>query len=394
MAIQAADRKQVPINMCGQMSGSPLYTMLLLGMGLRQFSVTPSAIPEVKNVCRSVTIAECEAVAARVMTMENARDVKSYLKEEVKKHVREIVRVRRQRRWSGRRVAATATTVRATWRLTRKMVPRRQRQWRGKSDLMVRLRVRIRFSKQGDLRLIGHRDLMRCLERLFRRAGLALSFSQGFHPKPRMTFPLALAVGIEGVDEVMEVELAESYTAEELLRRLSPQAPPGLVFRAVEVLPEGSRKAQVRSASYEAPIPAAVPGRPGRADRASAGRRRRGRSSARTGDAPIDLRPLLLELALGEGVLAMRLRVDSRRQRRPARRAGGAWTWPTSSSKASACAAPPWRSAHDVAQLAARRAACLPPMRTRRYCRTRKRQHETGNADQRRAAGRMPHRDR
>ena len=43
-----------------------------------------------KNLCRSVTIAECQAVAARVMTMENARDVKSYLKEEVKKYVREI----------------------------------------------------------------------------------------------------------------------------------------------------------------------------------------------------------------------------------------------------------------------------------------------------------------
>ena len=73
--------------MCGQMSGSPLYTMLLLGMGLRQFSVTPSAIPEVKNVCRSVTIAECEAVAARASTMEQARDVRNYLKEEVRKRV-------------------------------------------------------------------------------------------------------------------------------------------------------------------------------------------------------------------------------------------------------------------------------------------------------------------
>jgi phosphotransferase system enzyme I (PtsI) len=91
IAIQAAGRKNVPINMCGQMSGSPLYTMLLLGMGLRRFSVTPSAIPEVKNICRKVTIAECEAVGARVMTMENARDIKSYLKEEVKKRVQEIV---------------------------------------------------------------------------------------------------------------------------------------------------------------------------------------------------------------------------------------------------------------------------------------------------------------
>ena len=83
----------------------------------------------------------------------------------------------------------------------------------------------MRFCKQGDLRLIGHRDLMRCLERVFRRAGLPLAMSQGFHPKPRMTFPLALAVGIEGIDEVMELELAESYTAEEVLGRLSPHAP-------------------------------------------------------------------------------------------------------------------------------------------------------------------------
>ncbi|MFZ1934219.1 MAG: phosphoenolpyruvate--protein phosphotransferase [Thermoguttaceae bacterium] len=91
MSIEAADRKGVPISMCGQMSGSPLYTMLLLGMGLRRFSVSPSSIPEVKNLCRSVSLAECQAIAARVMLLENARDVRSYLKEEVKKHVREIV---------------------------------------------------------------------------------------------------------------------------------------------------------------------------------------------------------------------------------------------------------------------------------------------------------------
>ena len=176
---------------------------------------------------------------------------------------------------------------------------------------MVRLRVRIRFTKQGDLRLIGHRDLMRCLERLFRRAGLALSFSQGFHPKPRMTFPLALAVGIEGLDEVMEVELAEPATAEELVRRLTPHAPPGLVFRAVEVLPEGSAKARVESASYEAPIPA-----PDRAGLVGRIERLLAASSwpieRAFGRAAIDLRPLICELALREDVLAMRLRVDSR----------------------------------------------------------------------------------
>lgn len=88
-AVQAADRKSVPINLCGQMSGSPTYTMLLLGLGLRRFSVTPSAIPEIKNVCRSVTLEQCRAVADRVLSMENARDIKSYLKKELKKRVPE-----------------------------------------------------------------------------------------------------------------------------------------------------------------------------------------------------------------------------------------------------------------------------------------------------------------
>lgn len=91
MAIQAADNRSIPINCCGQMSGRPIYTLLLLGLGLRRFSVTPSAIPEVKKLCRSVTIAQCEAVAQRAMTMEHAANIKSYLKEELKKILPELV---------------------------------------------------------------------------------------------------------------------------------------------------------------------------------------------------------------------------------------------------------------------------------------------------------------
>ena len=78
--IQAAAKANVPVNMCGQMSGNPLYTILLLGLGLRQFSVPPSAIPEVKKVCRSVATDYCESVAKRVREMEIARDIKAYLR--------------------------------------------------------------------------------------------------------------------------------------------------------------------------------------------------------------------------------------------------------------------------------------------------------------------------
>jgi radical SAM-linked protein len=160
------------------------------------------------------------------------------------------------------------------------------------------------------LRLIGHRDLMRCFERLFRRAGLALSFSEGFHPKPRMTFPLALAVGIEGIDEVMEIELAERHEAEELMRRLSPQAPPGLAFRKIEILPDGARKAQVESATYEASVPPecsdGLDERIGRFMAADSCAVERGH-----GRNPIDVRPLISELWHRGETLGMKLRVNS-----------------------------------------------------------------------------------
>ena len=85
MALQVANQHNVPIGMCGQMSGNPLYTMLLIGLGLRSFSATPAAIPEVKRVCRSVTIEQCEQVARYVGILENARDIRTYIKEELSK---------------------------------------------------------------------------------------------------------------------------------------------------------------------------------------------------------------------------------------------------------------------------------------------------------------------
>jgi phosphoenolpyruvate-protein phosphotransferase (PTS system enzyme I) len=90
MAIRTANEHRVPISMCGQMSGNPIYTMLLLGLGLRSLSVTPAAIPEVKQVCRRVTIEDCERVAQRALRLESARDVRTYLKEELTKVLPEL----------------------------------------------------------------------------------------------------------------------------------------------------------------------------------------------------------------------------------------------------------------------------------------------------------------
>lgn len=90
LTVQATQRAGVPANLCGRMSSSTIYTQLLLGMGMRQFSVSPGAIPEVKRIVRAVTIPQCEAIAQRARGMENARDIKVYLRDELKKIAPEL----------------------------------------------------------------------------------------------------------------------------------------------------------------------------------------------------------------------------------------------------------------------------------------------------------------
>ena len=91
MSIQAADRVNKPVNVCGQMSGNILYTMLLLGFGLRHFSVPPASILEIKKVISSVNIKQCQRIARRAMSMEHSQEIRNYLKEELRKQVPELV---------------------------------------------------------------------------------------------------------------------------------------------------------------------------------------------------------------------------------------------------------------------------------------------------------------
>ncbi|MEO1524033.1 MAG: TIGR03936 family radical SAM-associated protein [Planctomycetota bacterium] len=118
------------------------------------------------------------------------------------------------------------------------------------SDAPLRLRYRIRFAKTGLLRWTSHRDLATLWERIVRRAQLKLSMSEGFHPKPRIGFVSALALGINGENEVVELDLAEHLSAAELLRRLVQDDQPGLRIKSVQLLPEGSGKAKLVHTEY------------------------------------------------------------------------------------------------------------------------------------------------
>ena len=115
-------------------------------------------------------------------------------------------------------------------------------------------KFRIRFRKVGDLRFLSHHDLMRTFERMLRRAELPFRTTEGFHPKPRMVFALSLPLGVAGLDEVVELELTEELSGEEVLSRLTAQAPSGLDFVSIHRIPL-LVTGQVCRAVYRLPIP-------------------------------------------------------------------------------------------------------------------------------------------
>jgi phosphotransferase system enzyme I (PtsI) len=89
--IKASEKYNLPVSVCGQMSSDPIYTPLLVGMGLRELSVTPQAILEVKQAVRNLTVAQAREILDRARSLDVARDVENYLRGEMKKSSPDVV---------------------------------------------------------------------------------------------------------------------------------------------------------------------------------------------------------------------------------------------------------------------------------------------------------------
>lgn len=167
-------------------------------------------------------------------------------------------------------------------------------------------KLRLRFAKTGTLRLLSHHDLMRSTERMLRRAGLPFKSTAGFHPTPRVHFALSLPLGLEGLDEVVEIEFTRELDAGEVLARLNEQAPAGLRFTRASVVPANTT-AMPRRVVYRVPLPA---------DRADAAATRCAALAAqekvwvdrlRPSPKRVNVRPYFRNLAARDGELALDL---------------------------------------------------------------------------------------
>ena len=93
MVSNAAQKAGIEVNVCGEMSGEPMFALLLIGLGIRQLSATPRKIPELKRVVQSLTAADAEKVAEGALRLETAREVTSYLRKQLRRIVPDATEV-------------------------------------------------------------------------------------------------------------------------------------------------------------------------------------------------------------------------------------------------------------------------------------------------------------
>lgn len=166
-----------------------------------------------------------------------------------------------------------------------------------------RTRIRLRFSKLGKVRFTSHRDTARIWERALRRVDAPVAYSEGFSPRPRLSFGLALSTGHESLGEYLDVDLdlpEGQLDLDQLITRLDPALPVGFTAQGAAVVEPGTPSLQeaVTSCTWRMEVIGADPGVVAAAveqlldrDQMVVTRERKGR------DVTEDLRPALLELA-------------------------------------------------------------------------------------------------
>ena len=89
--INAAHDNGIWVGLCGEMAGDPVFTIILLGMGLDEFSMSPQVIPEIKRIIRSITLKEAQELTQEIMTLSTAWEIEQRVCEEAQKRFPELL---------------------------------------------------------------------------------------------------------------------------------------------------------------------------------------------------------------------------------------------------------------------------------------------------------------
>lgn len=114
------------------------------------------------------------------------------------------------------------------------------------------MKIRVKFAKRGEMRFIGHLDIMRYFQKAMRRANVAIAYSEGFSPHQKMSFAAPLGVGLTSEGEYLDIEAYASGSSKEMIAALNQVMAEGMEVLSWKLLPEQAKNAMalVAAADY------------------------------------------------------------------------------------------------------------------------------------------------
>lgn len=119
------------------------------------------------------------------------------------------------------------------------------------------MKIRIKFSKTGSLKYIGHLDVMRYFQKLMRRSDIPICYSEGYSPHQIMSFAMPLGIGDESIAEYVDIEIFESISSDKAIKRINEVSVPEIQVLSFREIPEGkayNAMSSITAAGYEIKI--------------------------------------------------------------------------------------------------------------------------------------------
>ena len=116
------------------------------------------------------------------------------------------------------------------------------------------MKVRIKFSKSGALKYIGHLDVMRYFQKMMRRANIPIAYSEGFSPHQIMSFAMPLGIGDESIAEYVDIELTDKINSVDAINMLNAVNVPEIRILSFREIPDGkayNAMSSITAAAYE-----------------------------------------------------------------------------------------------------------------------------------------------
>lgn len=123
------------------------------------------------------------------------------------------------------------------------------------------MKVRIKYTKSGHLKFIGHLDVMRYFQKAVKRAGLDIAYSQGYSPHQLMSFAAPLALGVTSDGEYFDAEFQSLVSSDEFVRRFNQEMVEGMAVNDVVLLPDNAKNSMsiVAASDYQITLLETIP---------------------------------------------------------------------------------------------------------------------------------------